>query len=173
MKSLLLPALAVCLVCNACQRAAPRLNAPPHGLPEQSSELQDTYLYMVDNGLLEDMTISDIHFTPHRPALNTLGEERLCRLAGLLEVYGGVVRFNTSIPDVNLVQQRTDAIRAFLNEQGVDTTTEVLTRDLPGGRGMDAKQAILIKARDMEAKSGPDSAASPISSTQSPNSANK
>ncbi len=144
MKRVLIGAVLAGLLC-ACQQPQARLNAPPHGTTERPSELQDTYAHMIDNALLEDMTMSDIHFYPHRAALNSLGEERLQRLAGLIEVHGGEVRFSTNEDD-ELVEQRTEAIVAYLARQGINTSHEVVTRDLPGGRGMDAKQAILIKA---------------------------
>jgi len=100
---------------------------------------------MNDNALLADMTVSDIHFHPHRPTLNTLGQQRLSRLVSLIEVHGGTIRFNTDVDDKELIQKRTDAILAFLAEAGVDTTGQVLVEDLPGGRGMDASEVILIK----------------------------
>jgi hypothetical protein len=147
MRHPLLWTAAVCVLCGACQGPPDRLNAPPHGLTEDTSPMRDMYEHMVDNEVLADMTISDIHFLPHRARLNRLGEERLGRLAGLMELYGGTIRFNTSVTDETLLQQRTEAIMAFLDEEGIDTTAEVLVRDLPGGRGMDAVQAIKIKVK--------------------------
>ncbi len=144
MKRVLIGAVLAGLLCG-CQEPTARLNAPPHGTAERTSELHDTYAHMVDNALLEDMTVSDIHFHPHRATLNSLGEERLQRLVGLLEQHGGEVRFSTNEDDA-LAQRRTETIVAFLARQGINTNQDVVKRDLPGGRGMDAKQAILIKA---------------------------
>jgi hypothetical protein len=140
--------LAMALICTACQQPYPRLNAPPHGTTDNPSPLQDTYAYMVDNALLEDMSITDAHFLPHRPGLNSLGEERLGRLAVLLEIYGGTIRFDSALTDKDLVDARVAAIRACLAEKGIDTTKEMVCRDLAGGSGMDAPQAILIKANE-------------------------
>jgi hypothetical protein len=148
MKRLMACACAAVVVCGACQKPVHRLNAPPHGTTENPIELRDMYAQMADNALLADMCISDAHFLPHRAALNTLGEERLERLAGILEQYGGTLRFNTDLQDEALIQARTAAIVAFLRERGVDTSADVLTRDLPGGRGLDAEQAILIRANE-------------------------
>ena len=136
------------VACGGCQHATPRLNAPPHGTSEATTELHDMYAFMVDNALLADMSISDVHFLPHRVALSTLGEERLSALAGLMEMYGGTIRFYTEETDETLVDERTEAIMDFLAERGVDTTLDVLTRDLPGGRGVDAGQAIIIRASE-------------------------
>ena len=135
-------------LCAACNSPNPRLNAPPHGIAESTSELQDMYEYMTDSALLADMSLSDIHFIPHRPLLNTLGQERLCRLATLLNAYGGGVRLSTNVDDSKLVQERTDAVVAFLHEAGVDTSIHEVRLDLPGGDGMDAQQVILIRANE-------------------------
>lgn len=149
MRRLALGLAAVCLVCGACQQPFPRLNAPPHGPPtDNPSPLQDTFAYMIDESLLEDMTVSDAHFVPHRPMLNALGKDRLTRLAALLDTYGGTLRFDTRLTDDKLIDQRVAAIRDHLTKSGVDTTQETVRRDLPGGRGMDAAQAILIRANE-------------------------
>jgi hypothetical protein len=134
------------LLLTGCNEPAKRLNAPPHGVPVQTSEMQAMYEHMQDNALLEDMTISDVHFYPHRAMLNTLGQQRLSRFAALLEAYGGTLRYNTSLEDDDLVDARMLAIMDCLGESGVDTASEIVQRDVPGGTGMDANQAILIKA---------------------------
>ncbi|MBU0638579.1 MAG: hypothetical protein KKB50_06920 [Planctomycetes bacterium] len=148
MKRLLVWAACVGLLGAACNSPNARLNAPPHGIPPATHELQGTYVYMNDNALLEDMAVSDVHFLPHRRLLNTLGEERLLRLASLVEAYGGTIRFSTALEDEALIEERTETILAFLAEAGLDTTAELLRRDLPGGRGLDANEVILIKANE-------------------------
>lgn len=128
-----------------CQQPMSRLNAPPHGTTEHPSRLQDNYAHMVDNAILQDMSVSDLHFVPHRAQLNALGEERLWRLATLLEQYGGAIRFSTDESDEDLVDARTEVIMTFLADLGIDTSAELVRPDLPGGRGMHANEAILIK----------------------------
>lgn len=145
---LLLCVVATGVACGACQKPGKRLNAPPHGSSTEDSQLRSTYAHMVDNALLADMTVSDVHFRPHRAALNSLGEERLCRLALLMEAYGGQIRFSTNVTDRELFEQRTEEILAFLAEAGIDTSVEVLVHDLPGGDGMDAVQCVLIKQHE-------------------------
>jgi len=154
MRRLLLGILAVCTICG-CQGAKPRLNAPPHGQTANPSDMQASYEHMIDNALLTDMTVSDVHFLPHRARLNALGEERLSRLASLMQEYGGTIRFNTDLADDDeLVERRTEAILAFLDEVGLDTSAEVLAQGLPGGDGMPAEEAILIKQNEATYKAG-------------------
>jgi hypothetical protein len=148
MKHLLVWTAAAGLLCAACNSPEPRLNAPPHGVPEETSKLQSMYHHMIDNALLAQMTVSDVHFLPHRAILNNLGEQRLSRLSSLMKSYGGVIRFNTALEDQALIDKRVEAVRLFLAEAGIDTSTEVLRHDLPGGPGIDATEAILIKANE-------------------------
>jgi hypothetical protein len=103
---------------------------------------------MTDNALLEDMTVADMHFVPQRALLNSLGEQRLERLALLLELYGGAIRFSTNETDEKLVAARLAEIRGYLCEAGVDTTEEAVALGQAGGRGLDAGQVLLIKANE-------------------------
>ncbi len=136
------------LVCVGCQQSIPRLNAPPHGSTDRAHPLQSTLVYMTDNALLTTMSVSDVHFVPNRAMLNTLGEERLRRLAQIMEVYGGTIRLNLSTEDQELKDQRAGKVMNYLCELGVDTTRDVLVEDLPGGTGMSSQEAILIKAHE-------------------------
>lgn len=147
MRRLVLCTAALGLACGACQQPAARLNAPPHGRAERQAPLHAEYAQMVDNALLADMVVTDVHFLPHRPMLNSLGEERIARLALLMHEYGGSVRFSTNETDEELVDQRTEEIMKALQAAGIDPYRDVVRRDLPGGRGLDASQAIVIKAR--------------------------
>jgi hypothetical protein len=148
MNRLLSGLVAVGLVCGACQEPAPRLNAPPHGVPERAADLQAEYRHMEDNALLTDMVVSDIHFVPQRAMLNALGEERLTRLANLMELYGGTVHLSTNATDEELVKARVEQVRSCLAAAGIDTTAETVVAGLAQGRGMDAAQTVLIKANE-------------------------
>jgi hypothetical protein len=148
MNRLLSGLVAIGLVCGACQEPAPRLNAPPHGTQEKAPELQAEYTHMLENALLEDMVVSDIHFVPHRAILNSLGEERLARLASLMELYGGTIHLSTYVTDPKLVEARVEQVRNYLCAAGIDTTAETVVPGLAQGRGMDAPQAILIKTNE-------------------------
>lgn len=149
MKRSLLNTALICLVaCAACSTRSPRLNAPPHGVSDRVVDSQGTFVYMTDNALLADMTVADRHFLPHRALLSTLGELRLRRLVSLMDAYGGTIRFSTNSTDGELTQQRINTVMEFLAQAGVDTTSEVVVQDMPGGRGMDAAEVILIKANE-------------------------
>jgi hypothetical protein len=148
MRRLLMITATISLSALACNSPGARLNAPPHGRAYKTTDLQGTYTYMTDNALLADMTVSDRHFLPHRAVLNDLGVQRLSRLASLMEAYGGTIRFNTELTTEELIARRAEVITDFLAQAGIDTTREVLRHDMPGGRGMLATEAILIKANE-------------------------
>jgi hypothetical protein len=148
MHRLLTFAVAASLLAGGCNTPGARLNAPPHGPAYTAADLQGTFTYMTDNALLADMTVCDMHFLPHRALLNDLGVQRLNRLAALMEAYGGTIRFNTALTDEDLIARRTGVIMDFLAQAGVDTTREVVMRDMAGGEGMSAREAILIKAEE-------------------------
>jgi hypothetical protein len=139
--------LAVALLLG-CEGPGPRLNAPPHGQADEVSSMRDMYDFMTDNALLADMSVSDVHFLPHRPLLSSLGEERLTRLSALLEMYGGAIRFGSNERDARLVAARTQTIADYLRSKGVDVTADTVSAELPGGRGIEAAQAILIRANE-------------------------
>lgn len=126
-----------------CSDSASQYEVDPFSV--DAEDFYGTFDYMADSALLADMTLSDYHFIPHRPILTPLGEQRLRRLATLLETYGGEIRFNTELTDPVLVTDRITAALDFLADQGVDTTADVLSEGIPAGEGMDAAQAILIK----------------------------
>ena len=148
MRLLVGPAAISLVVLAACATPGPRLNAPPHGTAEKISDLQGTFVYMHDNALLADMTVSNRHFLPRRALLTNLGEQRLRRLVSLIEAYGGTIRFNSDLEDQELIKKRMAVVVQFLADAGIDTTAEILREDLPGGSGMDAREVILIKVNE-------------------------
>lgn len=137
--------ISLAVVAAGCNSPNARLNAPPHGAPLETVDSQGTFVYMSDNALLADMTVSDMHFVPHRAMLTTLGEQRLCRLASLMEEYGGTIRFDTDLAEQNLIDARTRTITGFLSECGLETTGQTVTPDMPGGEGIPAAEAVLIQ----------------------------
>lgn len=149
MRIRLLLTIAACASGLACNSPGPRLNAPPHGDAEETSDLQGTYTYMTDNAMLADMNMCDMHFIPHRAILTSLGEERLCRMAQLMKEFGGTLRFSSNLgEDDPLRGQRVDTLVQFLTETGIPATAESVKLDGAGGRGMDASAAVLIKATE-------------------------
>jgi hypothetical protein len=146
-------ALATCLVLtgllivSGCNQSSQRLNAPPQGAAEQANPLQEQYVYMQDNALLADMSISDIHFVPHTAELNGLGARRLNRYAQLLAVYGGTLNYDTELKAGDpLVDQRLEHATEYLKLAGLNPDKFKIVVGLPGGRGLPADQA--IKALD-------------------------
>ena len=65
-----------------------------------------------------------------------------------MQAYGGTIRYNTDETDEALLAKRTDSVMQFLREAGITTTSETVTRDLSGGKGMNATEAVLIKANE-------------------------
>lgn len=147
-----------CTICLAaiagCNEPTKRLNAPPHGEPHETAESQGTLVYMVDNAMLADMSMSDAHFVPHRASLSGLGMERLARLAQLIQVHGGTIRFNTDECDEGLTGQRMQSIRDFLNEAGVSVAGTAVVCEMPGGEGLGAAENMLIRANEGTYKPG-------------------
>lgn len=161
--------IAPLLLVFGCESPQPRLNAPPHGEAEEVSNLRDLYDHMCDNATLSDMAVNDSHFNPHRASLNSLGESKLVRMAALIEQYGGDVRYNAAMRDDALVDARVRSLVRFLNDHGVAVREDDIVRDLPAGEGMDATQAILIRANEgvYKPKRAGAGAASPAAATSS------
>ena len=97
---------------------------------------------MVDNAILHDMSIADIHFIPHSIELSGTGVARLSRMASLLDTYGGIVRYETVLMDDDMIASRLKHVREFLDLTGCDMSRVELKVLLSGGRGMPASDAI-------------------------------
>ena len=97
---------------------------------------------MVDNAILRDMSVADIHFIPHTTELSGIGVARLDRLARLLQVYGGTVRYETLMKDEALVQQRLDHVGEYLALAGCDMDRVELAAMMSGGRGLPGDEAV-------------------------------
>ncbi|HOW19883.1 MAG TPA: hypothetical protein PLC79_12685, partial [Phycisphaerae bacterium] len=89
-----------------CAAPPQRLNAPPQGWSSRQAAMQEHYVYMTDNALLAEMDVTDVHFTPHSAALNSLGARRLDRYAALLKESGGELKYDTQLTDAKLVEAR-------------------------------------------------------------------
>lgn len=169
MRSYFVAAGCVGLLCLGCSEPTKRLNAPPHGAADEVSDLQAPLEYQVDNALLADMSVSDVHFLPHRAALSSLGEQRVNRLISLLREYGGAIRLSSDLEDAELLAARTAIVMERLTSAGIDTSKEVLREDMPGGRGMSAAEVVLIRASEgtyaPKKKTGSTSSSSSGSST--------
>lgn len=113
--------------------------------------------YMVDNALLHDMSIAEIHFVPHTRELSGTGIARLDRMAMMLDTYGGTVRYETDITDEEFVQKRLDHVHEYLATTGCDMSRVEVKAMMSGGRGMSAVKALAAedKAAQAEGAGGP------------------
>jgi hypothetical protein len=134
------------LLAVGCNLPPERLNAPPQGSTDYPCKTQEPFAYMVDNAMLEDLSLADIHFVPHTAYLNGLGVRRLERYAKLLTVYGGSIRYSTSLTDSPMVERRMGNIRAYLATTGIPEGRVKVAQGIPGGKGMSAKEAVASKA---------------------------
>jgi len=99
---------------------------------------------MVDNAILRDMSVADIHFIPHTNELSGIGVARLDRLARLLQVYGGTVRYETLIVDEKLIEQRLDHVKEYLSLAGCDMDRVDFAPMMSGGRGLPGGKAVEV-----------------------------
>ena len=141
--------LIVAVLSVGCQQNPPdRLNAPPQGTANPNEHpLKENQEAMVDNGMMEDLAIGDHFFVPHTDVLSNLGHRRIERFARLLVRYGGTLRYDTDLSDRALLRQRMESVRELLTDVGIEEGRIEVTQDLPGGRGMDAAEAIVVRQR--------------------------
>ncbi len=121
-----------------------RTNAPPQGASTTRPSIADNYEPMVDNALLEEMSMSSVHFVPHRSELNSLGARRLNRYVPILKTYGGDLWYDGPPEDEDLVDARIEQIKKYLIAQGLDSDRFEAKEGLTGGRGMPAENVQLI-----------------------------
>ena len=100
------------------------------------------FTYMVDNAILRDMSVADIHFVSHTSELNGIGAARLERMATLLNTYGGIVRYETTLGDESLISERLSHMREFLDAAGCDLERVQFALMPPGGRGLPGREAV-------------------------------
>lgn len=171
MRQFVVPLLTAAVFALAgCHEPSARLNAPPHGYADKTVDSQGTLVYMTDNALLADMTVSDMHFLPHRAKLTTLGRERVARLAQLVETHGGTIRLSSDLSDESLVNQRLETVKDYLAKSGLAVNADTVVLDIPGGEGMAAGDAVAIRresAKLPESKSGSGSKSGGSSSSSS------
>lgn len=152
--SLVAVAVVGLLAASGCGGNGPsRLNSPPQGSSESPSSLQDSYVSMTDNAMLEDMSVSSVHFVPHTAELNSLGVRRLNRYVEILKIYGGTLRYDGLDDPDEMVKKRLEQIKGMLVANGVEADKFEVVQAMSGGPGLRAGEA--IAAREMTtAKSG-------------------
>lgn len=97
---------------------------------------------MIDNAILHDMSLSDIHFVAHSVELSGTGVTRLDRMAILLNTYGGIVRFETKETDREMIKARLAHIEEYLTVVGCEMENVEIKMMISGGRGMAADQVL-------------------------------
>jgi hypothetical protein len=99
---------------------------------------------MTHNAELADMSLTDLHFVPNRPILNSNGTRRLNHLAWMVDQYGGSIMFDTAEPKSEMAQARLQTICRFLQKWGLSNQKIVVCLGLPMSRGMTADEAVKI-----------------------------
>jgi hypothetical protein len=127
-----------------CSESGKRLNAPPQGPSQQPHRLQRPMTHQVDNALMHDLSVADIHFVPHRNELSGLGVRRLNRYVELLAPYGGTIHVETTETDEVLISQRIDTVEGYLAAAGLDMSEVHVKSGLTQGRGIMGEDALLI-----------------------------
>jgi hypothetical protein len=104
-------------------------------------------VHMVDNAMLQDMSIADHHFVAHTAEISGSGAERLDRFAPFLNAYGGVLRYETYCEDEPLVTQRMEHVREYLALAGCNMDRVAVQQMIAAGRGLPADDAVEIKTK--------------------------
>lgn len=118
-----------------------RLNAPPQGEGLEHPEWGDLYAYHLDQGMLADRSIADIHFVPGSADLSGTGIARLERYAELLATTGGTLQYDPTVRDEHLIEARVASAEAFLAQAIPSAKAINVVAGLAGGRGMSATEA--------------------------------
>ncbi len=118
-----------------------RLNDQSESCEKEPYPLAETFAYHNDQGMMADMCIADIHFVPHSDKLSVVGERRLSRYAELLAGTGGTLAYDTSLRDRPLLDARLNTAREYLSHCTPGDKTIVVAVGLPGGRGLNNKEA--------------------------------
>lgn len=150
------PAFAIiALVCAGCSEKASRLNAPPQGMSERRHEMDRHFATMAENAAKRDASLADTHFEPHSAELSGLGVWRITRIGDMLNTCGGIIRYETSLAEEELLAARLQSVRDFLAASGYDTDLITVEAGLSRNAGGPALNAIEARARQQEASAAP------------------
>jgi hypothetical protein len=138
-------------------------------IAKSREEPREHFTYMVDNAMLHDMSVADVHFVPHTAELSGTGAARLNRMATLLDAYGGTVRYETFSTDDAMVKHRLEHVREYLALTGCDMGRVEIKAMISGGRGLAATKAIQVdlKGTAKDAKGGKATTGLPVMAGQS------
>lgn len=133
--------------CNECSDCKSFKTATDQQMDQMAKTLEEPrehFTNMVDNAILQDMSIADVHFVGHTAELSGTGAARLNRMATLLDTYGGVVRYETFNTNDEMVRHRLEHVREYLALTGCDMGRVEIKAMMSGGRGMTATKAIQV-----------------------------
>lgn len=159
-------AVGALLVIGGCAEHRSRLNAPPQGHSQNVSDIHEPYQYMVDNAMLADMSLADIHFVPHTDELNSLGLRRLDRYGTLMKIYGGTLHYETDIVDTDAISRRLEHVMEYLAGVGIEKDRIEVETGLARGRGMGGEEGVIVHANAITEEGTPAGAPIPISAAQ-------
>ncbi len=162
-----LPLLFVAVL--ACNKAPTATQIMTDKMDQSKASRPAHWDYMVDNAMLQDMSLTDNHFIPHSDELNGTGTARLDRMVKILDTYGGTVRLETDSTDEAFTARRIDHAREYLAVAGCDMSRVKVAAMMSGGRGMPAEQAIQTVDRSREEKDSAEPAPLSFSGSSSEN----
>jgi hypothetical protein len=137
----LLPTLVI--AATACNKDVQTATDIHHARMDEARRTSGAHLtHMVDNAILRDMSLADIHFIPHSDEISGVGEVRLNRMAALLNTYGGIVRYETLEKDEPLIQRRLAHVREYLELTGCEMERVEIVAMISGGRGLPGDEAV-------------------------------
>lgn len=136
-----------CNHCDKCQCFDTANQRALKTMDEAGNAPQEHWDDMVDNAILHDMTVADLHFVPHTAEISGTGAARLDRMATLLDAYGGTIRYETYEPDEALVKKRLEHVKEYLATTGCEMKGVEVKAMLSGGRTISATSAIAIAAK--------------------------
>lgn len=135
-----LPMLVVAL--SACNGMRSSTDLLTKRMDEAKASYGRHLTYMVDNAILNDMSVADAHFVLHTSELNGIGAARLDRMARLLNTYGGRVRYETTSNDEAMVGERIQHVREYLALAGCKMDRVEVSVGRAGGHGMPGREAV-------------------------------
>ncbi len=121
---------------------------------------------MVDNAMLADMSLADIHFVPHTDELNSLGLRRLDRYGALMKIYGGTLHYETDVVDKDAISRRLAHVMEYLTGVGIEKDRIGVETGLARGRGMGGEEGIVVHANAATEEGVPAGAPIPLSAAE-------
>lgn len=136
-----------CHTCPNCNALKTSTDLQIEKIDKSREEPPEHFTNMLDNAILQDMSVADVHFVPHTAELSGTGAARLNRMATLLDAYGGIVRYETFSTNEELVKHRLEHVREYLALTGCDMGRVEIKAMMSGGRGMTATKAMQVDAK--------------------------